>query len=337
MQFSANDISEAIKEHDPYSSTPDGDIPARILTKCRETLSEPIFLLWQDSFETGVIPPSMKTQFITPVYKKGDRTEAANYRPVSITSHIIKIFERVIRNNLVEHMEANNFLSPHQHGFRKKRSCLTQLLDHVDTILKSLNSGKEVDVIYLDYAKAFDKVDHNILLAKAKRYGIHGNMLQWLSEFLTNRLQTVVVEGTKSSFQLVISGVPQGTVLGPILFILYIDDQLDALLTSLGKIFADDIKLIGKILDLATKASLQEDLFNVIAWAIRNNMQLNEAKFEVLNYTLNNSLLLRNLPFTNDLLSYSLTTGQIIEPAETVRDLGVILSNDCSWTPTSRK
>ena len=145
MQFSANDISEAIKELDPYSSTPDGDIPARILTKCRETLSEPIFLLWQDSFETGVIPPSMKTQFIAPVYKKGDRTEAANYRPVSITSHIIKIFERVIRNNLVEHMEANNFLSPHQHGFRKKRSCLTQLLDHVDTILKSLNSGEEVD------------------------------------------------------------------------------------------------------------------------------------------------------------------------------------------------
>ena len=118
----------------------------------------------------------MKTQFITHVYKKGDRTEAANYRLVSITSHIIKIFERVIRNKIVEHMEANNFLSLHQHGFRKKRSCLTQLLDHIDTILKSLNSGEEVDVIYLDYAKAFDKVDHNILLAKAKRYGIHGEV-----------------------------------------------------------------------------------------------------------------------------------------------------------------
>ena len=94
----------------------------------------------------------MKNQFITPVYKKGDRTEAANYRLVSITSHIIKIFERVIRNNIVEHMEAKNFLSLHQHGFCKKRSCLTQLLDHVDTILKTLNSGEEVDVIYLDYS-----------------------------------------------------------------------------------------------------------------------------------------------------------------------------------------
>ena len=169
----------------------------------------------------------MKTQYITPVFKKGDRTSAANYRPVSITSHIIKIFERVVRKHVVEHMESNSFLSPHQHGFRKKRSCLTQLIDHVDNILKTLNDGNEVDVIYLDYAKAFDKVDHQILLAKAKRYGIKGKTLQWLTEFLKDRLHTVVVEGTKSSFQLVISGVSQGTVLGPILYILYIDDQLD--------------------------------------------------------------------------------------------------------------
>ena len=112
-------------------------------------------------------------------------------------------------------------------------------MDHADNILKTLNSGDEVDVIYLDYAKAFDNVDHNILLAKAKRYGITGKTLQWLAEFLKNRLQTVVVEGEKSSFQIVISGVPQVTVLGPILFILYIDDQLATLLTALGKVFAE--------------------------------------------------------------------------------------------------
>ena len=206
-----DDVVEAIKELHPYSSTPDGDIPAKVLTKCKDTVSIPIFLLWSKSFRSGVIPPCMKTQYITPVYKKGDRTSAANYRPVSITSHIIKIFERVLRKHLVHHMESNGFLSPHQHGFRKKRSCLTQLLDHIDNILKILNCGDEVDVIYLDYAKAFDKVDHNILLAKAKRYGIQGKTLQWLTEFLKDRLQTVVVEGEKSSFQIVMSGVPQGT------------------------------------------------------------------------------------------------------------------------------
>ena len=150
---------------------------------------------------------------------------------------------------------------------------------------------------------------------------------------LKNRLQTVVVEGEKSSFQIVISGVPQGTVLGPILFILYIDDQLDTLLTALGKVFADDTKLISKIADLVARCLLQEDLFNVIQWALQNNMQLNETKFEVINYKLNKSLLLRELPFSNEDYSYSLTNGDTIEPTQTVRDLGVLLSNDCSWTP----
>ena len=205
-------------------------------------------------------------------------------------------------------------------------------MDHVDTILKALNNGEEVDVIYLDYAKAFDKVDHDILLAKARKYGIRGKLLTWLTEFLKNRLQTVVVEGAKSSFEIVVSGVPQGTVLGPILFILYIDDQLDTLVAALGKVFADDTKLIGRIVDILTKCLLQEDLHNVVAWAERNNMQLNESKFELLKYSLNNTMLLRNLPFVNEYHCYSLTTGATIEPPNTAWNLGVILFDDC-WTP----
>ncbi len=120
---------------------------------------------------------------------------------------------------------------------------------------------------------------------------------------------------------------------GPILFILYINDELDILISSLGKIFADDTKLIGKILDLAAKNLLQEDLYRVISWAEKNNMQLNEDKFEILNYNLNTSLLLRNLPFTKEFLCYNLPNGTTIEPVPAVRDLGVLLSNDCSWTP----
>ena len=162
-------------------------------------------------------------------------------------------FERVLRNRLVDYLEKNNILNDSQHGFRKKRSCLTQLLEHVDHILKCLNSGEEVDVIYLDYAKAFDKVDHKILLAKLRKYGVTGKMHKWIEEFLSGRVQTVVVEGTKSSFKIVISGVPQGTVLGPILFILYINDLILALRSSKGLSFADDTKLIQAIIGVLSK------------------------------------------------------------------------------------
>ena len=326
LQFCQDDVIDALKELDPYSSTPDGDIPAKILKRC-DQIAHPLFLLWKDSFKSGLIPGSLKTQYVTPIFKKGDQTDAANYRPIAITSHTIKIFERIVRKRLVSHMEQNNLLSSKQHGFRKKRSCLTQLIDHVDHILKALNSGDEVDSIYLDYAKAFDKVDHHILLEKLRCYGINGNMLQWCRQFLLNRFQTVVVEGEKSTFKLVLGGVPQGTVLWPIFFIIYTNDQIDVLQASDGKIFADDTKLISKISDIVSQMLLQDDLNSIVAWSVRNNMQLNADKFEVINYSLNRSSLLRNLPFTIEYLQYHYSDGTVIEPSETVR---VLLSNDCS-------
>ena len=160
---------------------------------------------------------------------------------------------------IVQHLEENS-----QHGFRKQRSCLTQLLNHVDHILKCLNSGDEVDTIYLDYAKAFDKVDHKVLLAKLPKYGLKGKVHAWIKEFLTNRQQTVVVEGSKSSFQPVVSGVPQGTVLGPLLFILYINDLVDVLQFAKGLCFADDTKLTSAIAGENDHIKLQEYLWRTI-------------------------------------------------------------------------
>ncbi|XP_063676111.1 uncharacterized protein LOC134812558 [Bolinopsis microptera] len=337
LSFTRKDIIEALGELDPYSAAPDGEIPARILTACKEQLADPLTLLWQESFSSGYIPAELKTQYITPIYKKGDRTDPANYRPVSLTSHIIKTFERVIRKNLVRHLEENMMINTNQHGFRKKRSCMTQLLSHIEQIYKSLNNDEEVDVIYLDFAKAFDKVDHAVLLAKLGRYGIGGQVLRWIKEFLLNRKQTVVVEGRKSSFQPVASGVPQGTVLGPILFILYINDLLNSISYSNGFSFADDTKLIGAIRGMSSVELLQDDLNIVIEWSRVNNMELHEQKFEVVNYPLNGSKALRELPFYPETVEYTTPKGHAISPQETVRDLGVYVSSSRSWGPHIEK
>ncbi len=176
-----------------------------------------------------------------------------------------------------------------------------------------------------------------MLLAKLGRYGIEGRAFKWIEEFLLNRKQTVVVEGRKSSFQPVVSGVPQGTVLGPILFVLYINDLLSCINNSNGFSFADDTKLIGVIRGLSSVGLLQEDLNTVIDWSVSNNMELHEQKFEVVSYPLNGSKALRELPFYPETVEYSTPGGHIITPRDTVRDLGVYVSNDRSWGPHIEK
>ena len=142
------------------------DIPAKVLKGCKKSIALPLKLFWDISFQTGIIPSAYKLQQIVPLHKKGPKTNAVNYRPVSLTSHVIKIFERVLRNKLMMYLEKNKLLNSNQHGFRRNNSCLTQLLAHVDYILQFLREDLEVDTIYIDYSKAFDKVDHGLLLKK---------------------------------------------------------------------------------------------------------------------------------------------------------------------------
>ena len=254
IPITEKDMIEAMKELNPYSSAPDGEVPARILKDCRNVLCTPLVLLWKQSFEMGVIPDQFKSSFIAPLFKKDSKTNPANYRPVSLTSHIIKIFERVVRKYLVEYLESNKLISDKQHGFRKGRSCLTQLLSHMDTILQNNLSGAETDVIYLDYAKAFDKVDHNILLQKLSLYGIKGKLHTWLTQFLRDRQQVVVVDGHKSHPAPVISGVPQGTVLGPVLFLLIIYSIGDIDPNIIISCFTDDSKKFLMMLNISNPA-----------------------------------------------------------------------------------
>jgi hypothetical protein len=332
INFTKEDIVLAIDELDNYAATAHEDIPAKILKDCKHAISTPLAILWKWSMTHGAIPQELKAQYIAPIYKKGNKTDPANYRPISLTSHVTKIFERVIRNRLVAFLEDNNLISSTQHGFRKGRSCLTQLLQHYDRILKNLNEGFETDVIYLDFAKAFDKVDHNILLQKLQRYGIRGELFAWIKAFLSNRTQTVVVNGQHSLPRPVISGVPQGSVLGPILFILYINDLHKVVCNCNAGSFADDTKIEQRI-DISEDAdNVQRDLDDIIEWSKKNNMVLHEDKFMLLRYKTNKSTMLDVLPFTSHLVEYVTSSGHILRPQETARDLGVELSSDYKWT-----
>ena len=282
--------------------------------------------------KSGFIADSYKKQIITPVFKKGSKAVAANYRPISLTSHIIKIFERIIRTKIVKHLETNNLLCKNQHGFLKGRSCLTQLLKHTDIILNNFLKGLDTDSIYLDFSKAFDKVDHQILLLKLSSYGIRGKLLSWIEEYLSNRIQTVVVNGSKSYPAKVESGVPQGTVLGPILFLIYINDLHKCINHSVMSHFADDTRILKAIGLTSDVSLLQDDLQKTIDWSTTNKMVLNEDKFELLNHSLTKTNSLKELPYSNQFFEYSTESGTVIAPSDLVQDLGININTNLNWS-----
>ena len=330
------DIIEAIQEIKPESKCAKHDVPAIILKTCKLSLCTPLRLLWSKSFDCGKIPEKYKEQVIIPLHKKGLKTKAENFRPVSLTSHIIKVFERVLRRKLINYLEINKIFNENQHGFRNKRSCLSQLLSYVDKIFQNSLNGNETDCVYIDFAKAFDKVDHNILLYKVSHYGITGKYLEWIKCFLQNRVQTVSVEGTLSYPTPVISGVPQGSVLGPLLFIIYINDLPDVVQFSDILTFADDTKVVAEVVGEGDTFKLQEDLDNIIQWTKLNNMELNKTKFELINYRLNslnqNQKTLQELPFFDNLFSYNASQDVVISPSLVVKDLGVMVDHKLNWS-----
>ena len=174
--------------------------------------------MWRLSMDNATIPALLKTVNIVPIHESGGRGTPKNYRPVAHTSHLIKVFEKVVRNHLVSYLHENDLLNPGQHGFRLGRSYLSQLISHFDSILKILEDNDNVDVLYLDFAKAFNKVDFSVTLRKLKQLGISGTLGRWLQAFLTGRTRTVIVNSAASRPYNAISSVPQGSVIGPLMF-----------------------------------------------------------------------------------------------------------------------
>ena len=187
--------------------------------------------------------------------------------------------------------------------------------------------------MYLDYAKSFDKVDHRLLLVKLQRYGFHGKILQWIESFLTNRQQYVVLNGVSSFAAFILSGVPQGTVLGPLLFILFINDMKLCITGSIIRFFADGTRILKHIACEMDAMVLQQDLNHVITWAKHNNMALHEDKFELLVHKHNPNNSLYELPFICEAQTYEVSNGDLLHPVDRVKDLGVVVSTDLSWSP----
>ena len=246
-----------------------------------EQISIPLARVFNLSLKEGVVPFEWKEANIIPLFKKGSRNKSENYRPVSLTSVICKLLERLIKDHMVEFLVKHKLLNSSQHGFLKARSCLTNMLCFLEEITKWIDVGSPVDIIYLDFQKAFDKVPHQRLLLKLKVHGIGDSITDWIEQWLTDRRQRVVVDGEVSNWKSVLSGVPQGSVLGPILFLTYINDLDDSITSNVLK-SADDTKLFRMVNTDGDKQHLQNDLDRLVKWSEKWQMLFNFGKCKCL-------------------------------------------------------
>lgn len=250
---------------------------------------------------------------ITPIYKGGNRSAMSNYRPVTLLPVISKVLERIVANRINKHLEDNCLLSVAQHGFRKNHSCVSNLLLTLDDWTQTVDKGDSIHACYLDMSKAFDRVNHNVLMQKLEQHGIKGNLLAWLSDYLTDRSVQVRVDGAVSNTIAVTSGVPQGSVLGPILFLLYTND-IPKLVICKIILFADDIKLWARIRSFDDCTLLQKDLDVLHNWSVENKLPFNFGKCRVINIG-------KRFDFT-----YTLGSHQLAWTNEE-KDLGVWISS----------
>ena len=288
------------------------------LKNITDLIIEPLTILFQKSLNEGVVPPQWLNGCITAIHKKEERNLCENYRPVSITSIICKLMESIIRDKLVAHMEKNKLFSRYQHGFVPRRNCISNLLICMEMWTEMIERGLPIDVIYTDFAKAFDRVPHQRLLRKMKDIGITGDILAWVESFLSGRKQCVQVDGERSSWKNVKSGIPQGSVLGPILFVIFINDMPEVV-DSMCQLFADDAKVFRSVDTKEEIRRLQVDIDKLHAWSEKWQLLFNVKKCKCLHIGHNNTC-----------HKYKMN-GAKLDHVDEEKDLGVLIDDQLKF------
>jgi len=313
-------IVNLVKNLNPHKSPGPDKISSKLLKLAPEELSDYLLILFNKGLKLQQIPAIWKTANITPIFKKGNRSDPVNYRPISLTSVLCKMFEHIITSNLAKFLEDNHLFNKDQFGFRKHLSCELQLQRVCQDIAFILDNNEEADLIFLDFSKAFDKVPHHLLLQKLKSYGIQDDIVNIVTSFLTGRTQKVVLDGYSSNPVAVSSGVPQGSVLGPLLFLLYINDLPDNI-RSKCRLFADDSLIFRKISTKADYLALQNDLDEVIYWCNKWHMTLNLEKCEIMHVTSKRNPVINKYSLANHPLTLT----------SSYKYLGLYMENNLSW------
>ena len=277
LNFDINDITNIIHKLNPNKAHGHDGISIRMVQVSCDSIAKPLFLIFKHCFETSTFPMEWKKGNIVPVHKKGDKNLVSNYRPISLLPIFSKIFERIIFDTLYKYLEDNNFFNSNQSGFRPGDSCIHQLISITHDIYRSYdaNPTQEVRGLFLDISKAFDRVWHEGLLYKLKNLGIEGKFLFLIESFLSDRYQRVTLNGQTSDWAPVEAGVPQGSILGPLLFLCYINDLPDGLISNV-KLFADDTALFSNVTSpIESYNILNHDLTKITDWAFQWKMLFN--------------------------------------------------------------
>lgn len=303
------------------NTSPDG-VPNIFIKSCAESLTFPISYIFQYVMMSGNVPDLWKQSYVLPLYKKGEQNIVSNYRPISLTCSIGKIFESIIYESLLSFFEKNDILPQEQHGFSKGKSVSSQLLETLDDITAALENKSKVDIIYFDIAKAFDSISHAKLISKLNAAGIGGVLLTIIKNWLSNRNFQVKLDDTLSDPFLVNVGVPQGSILGPLLFNFYISDVVKICETEnvILKFFADDLKAYVIYSDPVAHIYLQAFINKFATWCKNNDLKISWEKCKVL-------YMGKNSPK----LPYQIDDIVISEVTDNIRDLGILITSDLKW------